>query len=116
MAYVRNTSLVSAECIGEDLSANNKEYMVLGDSEGRKIISNKNEPKQFKNGKQLTLETATNSRRQAVQKHYRKLTSCKPTEFLPEDLAISDLRSYPPSLIFRRGEGGHDTFTCRIVC
>ena len=22
----------------------------------------------------------------------------------------------PPSLIFRRGEGGHDTFTCRIVC
>ena len=35
--------------------------MVLGGSEGRKIISNKNEPKQFKNGKQLTLETATNS-------------------------------------------------------
>ena len=28
----------------------------------------------------------------------------------------ANLRSYPPSLIFRRGEGGHDTFTCRIVC
>ena len=28
----------------------------------------------------------------------------------------SNLRSYPPSLIFRRGEGGHDTFTCGIVC
>ena len=52
MACVRNKSLVSAECIGEDLSANNREYMVLGGSEGRKIISNKNEPKQFKNGKQ----------------------------------------------------------------
>ena len=63
MACVRNKSLVSAECIGEDLGANNREYMVLGGSEGRKIISNKNEPKQFKNGKQLTLETATNSRR-----------------------------------------------------
>ena len=36
--------------------------MVLEGSEGRKIISNKNELKQFKNGKQLTLETATNSR------------------------------------------------------
>ena len=70
MACVRNTSLVSAECIGEDLSVNDREYMVLGGSEGRKIISNKNEPKQFKNEKQLTLETATNSRRQAVQKHY----------------------------------------------
>ena len=56
MACVRNKSLVSAECIDEDLSANNKEYMVLGVCEGRNIISNKNEPKQFKNGKQLTLE------------------------------------------------------------
>ena len=27
----------------------------------------------------------------------------------------ANLRSYPPSLIFRRGEGGHDTFTCRII-
>ena len=63
MACVRNKSLVSAECIGEDQSANNREYMVLGGSEGRKIMSNKNEPKQFKKGKQLTLETATNSRR-----------------------------------------------------
>ena len=27
-----------------------------------------------------------------------------------------NLRSYPPSLILRGGEGGHDTFTCRIVC
>ena len=59
MACVRNKSLVSAECIGKDLSTNNREYMVFGGSEGRKIISNKNEPKQFKNGKQLTLETAT---------------------------------------------------------
>ena len=63
MVCVRNKSLVSAECIGEDLSANNRENMVLGGIEGRKIISNKNEPQQFKNGKQLTLETATNSRR-----------------------------------------------------
>ena len=39
------------------------EYIVLEGSEGRKIISDKNEPKQFENGKQLTLETATNSRR-----------------------------------------------------
>ena len=30
--------------------------------------------------------------------------------------AKDNLRSYPPSLILRRGEGGHDTFTCRIVC
>ena len=37
--------------------------MVLEGSEGRKIISNKNESKQFKNGKQLTLETATSLRR-----------------------------------------------------
>ena len=37
--------------------------MVLGGCKGRKIMSNKNEPKQFKSGKQLTLETATNSRR-----------------------------------------------------
>ena len=62
MVCVRNKSLVSAECIGEDLTANNREYMVLGGSEGRKIIPNKNEPKQFKNGKQLTLETATNAK------------------------------------------------------
>ena len=52
-----------AHRLGEDLSANNREFMVLEGSEGRKIISNKNELKQFKNGKQLTLETATNSRR-----------------------------------------------------
>ena len=39
---------LSAQCIGEDLSANNREYMVLEGSEGRKVISNKNEPKQFK--------------------------------------------------------------------
>ena len=63
MACVRNKSLVSVECIGEDLSANNREYMVPGGSEGRKITSNTNKPKPFKNGKQLTLETATNSRR-----------------------------------------------------
>ena len=36
--------------------------MVLEGSEERKIICNKNEPKKFKNGKQLTLETATNPR------------------------------------------------------
>ena len=41
--------------------------MVLEGSEGRKIISNKNEPKQFKNGKQLTLETATNRPRSLYQ-------------------------------------------------
>ena len=63
MACVRNKPLVSAECIGKDPSANNREYVVLEGSEERKIISNKNKPKQFKNGKQLTLETATNSRR-----------------------------------------------------
>ena len=59
----RFAGVPSAECICEDLSANNREYMVLEGSEGRKIISNKNEPKQLKNGKQLTLETSTNSRR-----------------------------------------------------
>ena len=48
MACMKNKSLVSAECIGEDLSANNREYMVLEGSEGRKIISNKNEPKKWK--------------------------------------------------------------------
>ena len=48
MACVRNKSLVSAECIGEDLSANNREYMVLEGSEGRKIISNKNEQSNLK--------------------------------------------------------------------
>ena len=53
MACVRNISLVSVECIGEDLSANNREYMVLEGSEGRKKISYKNEPKQFKNGTNL---------------------------------------------------------------
>ena len=37
------------------------EYMVLEGSEGRKIISNKNKPKQFKNAKQLTLETSATS-------------------------------------------------------
>ena len=62
MACARNKSLASAECIGEDLSANNREYMVLEGSEGGKIIANKNEPKQFNTGKHLTLETATNSR------------------------------------------------------
>ena len=31
-------------------------------------------------------------------------------------LITVNLRSYPPSLILRGGEGGHDTFTCRIVC
>ena len=108
MACVRNKSLVSVECIGQDLSANNGEYMVLEGSEGRKIISTKKEPKQFKNGKQLTLETATNSRRQALQKYYmylkqqwplyRKLTSCKHTKFLPEDLAIPDMRQTPPMI------------------
>ena len=55
-------------CIGEEIfsrgsKCNNKEYTVLEGSAGRKIISNKNEPKQFKNGKQLTLKIATNSRR-----------------------------------------------------
>ena len=48
MACVRNKSLVWAECIGEDLSANNREYMVLEGSEGRKIISNKNEQSNLK--------------------------------------------------------------------
>ena len=56
---MRNKSLVSAECIGEDLSENNRKYTVLEGSEERNIISNRNEPKQFKNGKQLTLETAS---------------------------------------------------------
>ena len=54
MACVRNKSLVLGS-IAEDLSANNREYMVLGGSDGRKIISNKNEPKQFKNGKKTNL-------------------------------------------------------------
>ena len=42
-------------------------------------------------------------------------------KWVPANLMLAgnpaiNLRSYPPSLIFRRGEGGHDTFTCRIVC
>ena len=67
MACVGKTNLVSANKFShEDLSAtecNNEEYKVLDGSAGRKMISNKNEAKQFKNGKQLTLKTATNSRR-----------------------------------------------------
>ena len=53
-------------CIGEEIfsrgsKCNNKEYTVLEGSAGRKIISNKNEAKQFTEiyGKQLTLKTAT---------------------------------------------------------
>ena len=46
-----------------EVKCNNKEYTVLEGSAGRKRISNENEAKQFKNGKQLTLKTATNSRR-----------------------------------------------------
>ena len=44
------------------VKCSNKEYRVLEGSAGRKITSNKNEAKQFKNGKQLTLKTAKNSR------------------------------------------------------
>ena len=53
MACVSKTNLVWAKC-------NNKEYTVLEGSAGRKIISKKNLAKQFENGKQLTLKTATN--------------------------------------------------------
>ena len=46
-----------------------------------------------------------------VQEFFRQLpTTTTPHRHHP------NLRSYPPSLIFRRGEGGHDTFTCRIIC
>ena len=65
MACVSKTNLVSAKKFSHEdlLKCNNKEYAVLEGSAGRKIISNKNEAKQFKNGKQLSLKTATNSRR-----------------------------------------------------
>ena len=64
MACVSKTNLVSAKKFSHEdlLKCNNKEYTVLEGSAGRKIISNKNEAKQFKNGKQLTLKTTTNSR------------------------------------------------------
>ena len=70
--------------IGEEIfsrgsKGNNKEYTVLEGSAGRKTISNKNEAKQFKNGKQLTVKTAT--------------PSYKPTQFLPEGLAIRDTQT-----------------------
>ena len=63
MACVSKTNLVSAKKFShEDPSAIiNKEYTVLEGNTGRRIISNKNEAKQFKNGKRLTLKTATNS-------------------------------------------------------
>ena len=55
----------SKSCIGEEIfsrgsKCNNKEYIVLKGSAGRKIISNKNKAKQFKNGKQFRLKTAAN--------------------------------------------------------
>ena len=62
-------------CIGEEIFSRGKEYTDLEGSAGRKIISNKNEAKQFKNGKQLTLITATNSRREAVENYYMYGTS-----------------------------------------
>ena len=62
MACVSKTNLASAKKFSnEDLSAITKEYTVLKGSAGRKIICYKNEAKQFKNRKQLTLKTATNS-------------------------------------------------------
>ena len=72
MACVSKTNLVLAKKFShEDLSAITKSTQsVLEGSARRKIISNKNEAKQFKNGKQLTLKTATNSRREAVEKYY----------------------------------------------
>ena len=65
MVCVSKTNLVSAteKFSHEDVSAITKSTHVLEDSAGRKMISNKNEAKQFKNGKQLSLKTATNSRR-----------------------------------------------------
>ena len=59
MACVSKTNLVSAK----KSKCNNREYTVLEGSVGRKIISNKNEVKQFKNGKQLNLKAAINSAR-----------------------------------------------------
>ena len=52
MACVSKTNLVSVKKFShEDLSATTKEYTVLEDSAGRKVICNKNEAKQLKNGK-----------------------------------------------------------------
>ena len=57
MACASKTNLVSPKKFShEHLKCNNKEYTVLEGSAGRKIISNKNEAKQVKNRKQLTLK------------------------------------------------------------
>ena len=67
MACVSKANLVSAKKFSHEdqggSKCNNREYTVVEGNAGRKLISNKNEAKQFKNGKQLTLKTATNSRR-----------------------------------------------------
>ena len=67
MACGSKTNLVSAKKFSHEdqggSKCNNREYTVLEGNAGRKLISNKNEAKPFKNGKQLTLKTATNSRR-----------------------------------------------------
>ena len=63
MACVSKTNLVSAKKFSHEDPNAITEYIVLEGSAGIKIISNKNEAKQFKNGKQHALKTATNLRR-----------------------------------------------------
>ena len=61
--HVSKTNLVLAKKFSHDhLLCSKKEHTVLEGNEGKKIISNKNEAKQLKIGKQLTLKIATNSR------------------------------------------------------
>ena len=97
MACASKTNLVSAKKFShEHLKCNNKEYTVLEGSAGRKIISNKNEAKQVKNRKQLTLKPTRDGKlwkkyymySKQQWPPYRTSPSYKPTQFLPEGLAI----------------------------
>ena len=73
-------------------SCYNKEYTILEGSAGRKIISNKNEAKQFKNGKQLTL-TTVNQLATVSCGNYMYSKQQWPTQFLPEGLSMRDMQS-----------------------
>ena len=96
--------MISEEIFSQGSKCNNKEYTVLEASAGRKIISNKNEAKQFKNGKHLTLNLLQPTRDSKLCKNitctqnsngppYRTSPFYKPTQFLPECLAIRDTQT-----------------------
>ena len=93
---------VNPEIFSRGSKCNNKEYTVLEGSAGRKIISNKNEARQFQK-KTTYLENCN----QLAPVSYGKILhvlktamaavsnapSCKPTQFLPEGLAIRDTQT-----------------------